>query len=310
MSERDRCERLIRWYPAAWRARYGEEMTTLLRDTHGMSKVPFRERVALAARGSFEHARGSGLLGSPLEKSDRTRAGSILVLWGWALFMVAGSIVQKFSEHWELMTPPIHRSVANGAFDVIQVAGELGGLIVLMAAAVAVPGLVRLLRDRRWPEIRYPVLRALIAGCVAAAFTVGVAMWGHSGPEHRRGGDEFFHGVVFILWGLTIVVALGLATMAAVAVTRKIAWAPRVWRTFGGAAVVLTVLMLGVAAGTIVWWVAMAEFAPRFLGNGLLATSNVLPPALLLAVGLMVLGLVVATIGTFRIMQSKVSVAS
>jgi uncharacterized membrane protein (DUF485 family) len=71
-------------------------------------------------------------------------------------------------------------------------------------------------------------------------------------------------------------------------------------------AIVLTILMVGVASGTIVWWVTMANFAPRFLGNGLLATSNVLPPALLLAMALMITGLVVATIGTVRIVQSNV----
>ncbi len=306
MSERDPYEGLIRWYPATWRARYGEELTALLHDTHGMAKVPLRERVTLATRGSFERARASGLLGSSLEKSDRMRAGSLLVLWGWALFMVAGSIVQKFSEHWASVTPAIHRSVATGAFGVIQVTGEVGGLLVLAAAAISIPGLVRLLRAGSWPAIRGPVRRAAMAGGVAAAFTFGVALWAHSVPDHQRNSGFFFHGVVFILWGLAVVIALGLATAAAVAVARTIAWSPRALRVLGGVAIVLTILMVGVASGTIVWWVTMANFAPSFLGNGLLATSNVLPPALLLAMALMITGLVVATIGTVRIVQSNV----
>jgi hypothetical protein len=306
MSDRDRFEDLIRWYPATWRARYGEELTTLLHDVHGMTKVPLRERFSLATRGSFERARSSGLVGSGPEGGDRTRAGALLILWGWALFMVAGSIVQKFSEHWEMVTPAIHRSVATGAFGVIQVAGEIGGLLVLVAAAVSIPGLVRLLRAGEWSEIRGPVLRAVLVAGVAGVSTLAVVAWAHSLPQHHLNGGFFFHGAVFILWGLTLVTALALAAAAAVAVAQRINWSPRVLRGLGGLAIVLTILMGGVAAGTIVWWVAMADFAPRFLGNGLLATSNVLPPALLVAVALMIMGLTVAAIGTVRIVQSNV----
>jgi len=306
MSEHDRFEDLIRWYPATWRARYGEELTALLHDVHGMSDVPLREKLSLATRGSLERARSSGLLGSGSDKADQTRAGALLVLWGWALFMVAGAIVQKFSEHWEVITPAIHRSVATGAFDVIQGAGEIGVVLVLAAAAVSIPGLVRLIGAGEWSEIRTPVLRALLAVGVAGAATLAVVAWAHSLPRHSLNGGFFFHGAVFILWGLTLLTALGVATGAAVAVARRIDWSTRVLHGLALSAVVLTILMLGVAGGTIVWWIAMAEFAPGVLGSGLLATSNVLPPALLLAIGLMVTGLVVATIGTVRIVQPYV----
>ena len=306
MSDHDRYEGLIRWYPATWRARYGEELTTLLHDVHGMARVPLRERLSLATRGSLERARSSGLVGSGLDPADRSRAGALLVLWGWALFMVAGAIVQKFSEHWEVVTPVIHRSVATGAFNVIQVAGEIGGLLVLAAAVVSIPGLVRLLRAGHWSEIRGPVLRAAIAAGVAVASTLAVVAWARSLPQHNLNGGFFFHGLVFVLWGLTLVTALGLATAAAVAVARRIEWSPWVLRGLAGSAIVLTVLMGAVATGTIIWWVAMADFAPGFLGNGLLATSNVLPPVLLVAMSLMITGLVVAAIGTVRIVQSNV----
>ena len=101
------------------------------------------------------------------------------------------------------------------------------------------------------------------------------------------------------------VTALGLATAAAVAAARRIEWSPLVLRGLAGSAIVLTLLMLAIATGTIVWWVVMADFAPGFLGNGLLATSNVLPPALLVAMSLMLTGLMVAAIGTVRIVQSN-----
>ncbi len=214
--------------------------------------------------------------------------------------------MQKFSEHWEVITPAIHRSVATRAFDVIQAAGEIGVVLVLAAAVVSLPGLVRLLGAGEWSTIRGPVLRALLAAGVAGAATLAVVAWAHSLPQHSLNGGFFFRGAVFILWGLTLVTALGMATAAAVTVARRIDWSPRVLRGLAGSAIVLTILMLGVATGTIVWWIAMAEFAPGVLGNGLLATSNVLPPALLMAMGLMIAGLVLAAIGTIRIVQPNV----
>jgi len=301
MNDRDRFENMIRWYPASWRNRYGEELTTLLHDVHGMADIPLRDRLSLARRGAMERARASGLLRHTLEGGNRVRAGSLLVLWGWAIFMVAGAIVAKVGEHWESAIPAFHRSLPNDAYGALQLAGELGGLIVLAAAAISLPGLVGLLRAGKWYKIRRPTLRAMIAGMTAIAFTVAVVQWAHHLNEHNRNGGFFFHGLVFILWGLTMAVALGMATAAATAAARQISWSPRALQLVSGMAIALTVLMLVVMVGTIIWWSAMADFAPQFLGNGFLATSNVVPPPLAVAAILMILGLAVAAIGAIRI---------
>ena len=57
-------ERLLRWYPAAWRRRYGAELVTLLEDTYGAGPVPWRCRLALLWAGTAERLRESGLRGS------------------------------------------------------------------------------------------------------------------------------------------------------------------------------------------------------------------------------------------------------
>jgi hypothetical protein len=304
MSERDRFESMIRWYPASWRARYAEELTTLLHDAHGTSKVPLGVRLSLARRGSIERARASGLFGNSLEGPNLTRAGSLLVLWGWALFMVAGAIVAKIGEHWESAIPAAHRSLPRVAFGVVQLAGGLGGLIVLIAAAISLPGFLELLRARKWLEIRRPVIRSMVAGVTAIIATVAIVIWSHHLSPHQRNGGFLFHGLVFVLWSLSIVIALVMATSAATAVAHHTSVSRRVLRLLGSMATALTVLMLGVAVGTIIWWAVMADYAPRFLGSGLLATSNVLPPPLIAAVFLMFAGLTFASIGTIRIAQS------
>ena len=66
MTHLDRFEREIRWYPTAWRARYGREMADLLEDTHGMSEVPLRVRLGLVRAGIYERARAGGLVGNSL----------------------------------------------------------------------------------------------------------------------------------------------------------------------------------------------------------------------------------------------------
>ncbi len=304
MNERSRFERMIRWYPASWRARYGEELTTLLHDAHGESKVPLSVRLSLARRGSIERARVTGLLGSTLAGDERSRAGSLLVLWGWALFMVAGAIVAKMGEHWESAIPAGHRALPHIAFGAVQFAGGLGGLLVLTAAVISLPGFVAVLRAGKWLEVRRPVARAVASGVIATAATVEIVIWSHGLSQHQRNGGLFFHGLVFIVWSLTIVIALVMATAAATSVVRRISLSRRLVRLLGALAFAVAALMLTVVTGTIIWWSVMAHYAPGFLGNGLLATSNVLPLPLIAAVTLMVVGVIVASIGVFRIAQS------
>jgi hypothetical protein len=47
----------LRWYPSAWRHRYGEELIALLDDTYGDSPLPLRCRVSLFRSGIIERVR-------------------------------------------------------------------------------------------------------------------------------------------------------------------------------------------------------------------------------------------------------------
>jgi hypothetical protein len=46
MNPRD-IRRVLRWYPAAWRHRYGEELVAMLDDTYGDGQISLRVRVSL-----------------------------------------------------------------------------------------------------------------------------------------------------------------------------------------------------------------------------------------------------------------------
>jgi hypothetical protein len=56
MNPRD-AKRALRWYPVAWRRRYGEELVAMLDDTYGDGELPPRGRMALVLAGLRERIR-------------------------------------------------------------------------------------------------------------------------------------------------------------------------------------------------------------------------------------------------------------
>jgi hypothetical protein len=53
MNPRD-ARRVLRWYPPAWRRRYGQELVAMLEDTYGDDKLALRVRMALIRSGLKE----------------------------------------------------------------------------------------------------------------------------------------------------------------------------------------------------------------------------------------------------------------
>jgi hypothetical protein len=82
MNSRD-AQRVLRWYPAAWRRRYGEELIAMLDDTHGAGDLPRQTRIALVRSGLIERIR-------LLRKRSRTYVGySIACGVVWAVILAA-----------------------------------------------------------------------------------------------------------------------------------------------------------------------------------------------------------------------------
>ena len=55
--------RLLRWYPPAWRDRYGEEFLVFMHDSFGAGRPPLTARLSIVVGGLRERARRSGLSG-------------------------------------------------------------------------------------------------------------------------------------------------------------------------------------------------------------------------------------------------------
>ena len=302
-------EHVLRWYPAAWRARYGDEMDALLHDTYAVAgSIPLRARLGLARAGLTERAREAGVLGPAGGPSGRVRGGSLLVLCAFALFVVGGAMFAKFTDQWSGATPRKDLRLPTTGFDIVVVAAVVAGALVLMAAAVVVPALVRLVRAGHWHEVRGPVVRAGVAGVVAAAFFGGTVGWSRDLSVHDRNGGLAAYSDLFVVLCLAAVVAIALGTAAAVAVARKVELGERTVRALGLLALGDAAALVLIFGGVIAWWAAEAAHAPTVMangiGNGVVFASDAVPPTLLAAGLLMLAGLALAAAGSVRVLRA------
>src|SRR6516165_848136 len=70
-----RAARLLRWYPAAWRARYGDEFAELLVAEFAEQPRSWRRAADIARSGLLARLSRAGLAGHPPPSSERVRAG-------------------------------------------------------------------------------------------------------------------------------------------------------------------------------------------------------------------------------------------
>ncbi len=291
--------RLLRWYPSAWRARYGDEMVALMQDTYGDDRVPWRQRWSLARRGLGERVHRLGRREPRPE--DRVRNGSLWVLCGWAFFVLGGMAFGKLSEHWDQATAPGVRHLPAIGYNAVVTAAIVGLLVVLLAGALALPATVRLLRGGGWPEVRRPVLAAAAVVALTTVYSIGVAVWSLHLPDGRQSGSV---GAVGVVWAVLVSCSIAALTAAAVAVARRLTLTARVVEAEGWLAVALAVVMVVVMAGTALWWGAIAADTAILSarGAGLFDSSGWLSIAA--AASVMLVGLAVAVSGVVRLTPS------
>lgn len=305
-----RTDRLLRWYPAAWRARYGQELVTLLEDSYGDGPVPLRQRLSLARHGLSERARHSGLADGA-DAGQRARSGALLVLCSWSAFVAAGASFAKYVEHWDAATPAAARWLPAAAYDVVVGAALVGAATIGVGAVVALPALFSFLGTGRWRELRRPVAVAVALSAVTAGMTVGAVLWGHAQNGSGRISGWLPGLGLGGLFALSFGATLAAWCTAAVSMVRRLELSPRLLRIEGALAVVLFGVMFGVTAGTVTWWASMATTAPRFLSHGLLGAWGPGVAPVLVGTGLlMVAGLVAATAGAWRVVRALASLDS
>lgn len=292
----------LRWYPAAWRARYGGELEALLEDTLEGGPVPWSLRWSLARSGVSQRLRSAHLTSSDGTPEERARAGSLLVLAAWALFVVGGAGFAKFTEHWQDDVAAPWRPVPQAAFDAVAVLAVVVVVTVLTGAALALPALVRLVRHGRWSEVRRPVALSVALAVAAGAAVTGLVWWAHHQVPAATGVPSWRYqgaGAGLVVVGLG---ALWAATAAAAAVVRVGGLGRRTLRLEATLALTACGAMVLMTVAAAVWWGTVASAAPQFFAPQLPWPS--LAPQMVLAMVVMVAATAAAAYGSVRIVRS------
>ena len=301
MSPARTAARLLRLYPVSWRLRYGDELETLILDMSGERRVPWRIRADVAVAGGRERLRAAGLGGD--SPDARVRGGASLVLWAWALFVVAGAIVQKTSEHWQQALPTGSHTAATVAFG--GLIGVAVGAAVLVGAGIALTlgALTRFLSAGNWAQIRRPVTRAAAVTAVFVAATVGLVAWAHGLSARDRQGHDAAYALVATVWALLGAGTLGAWTLAATRTAARLTLPAALLRHEARLATAVTAALGVMAAATAVWWVSVATVSPTALTGSVGRHGSAFVPPLVVAMVLMLVAVGLGAVGARRALR-------
>jgi hypothetical protein len=149
---------LLRWYPRAWRERYGEELLALIQDTLDEGRPTWRLRLGVIGGGLRERVHQAVRAGTAAAKRAST---------GWLLTVVVGLNLGNLPWNFKAPLPPAREWQKTAAFDALVGAFAVTGVVLLASGLVAAPAFIAFLREGGWPKIRRRV--AWAAGATAAA---------------------------------------------------------------------------------------------------------------------------------------------
>ncbi len=295
--------RLLRWYPAAWRDRYGEEFLVFMQDSFGPGKPPLAARLSIATGGIRERVWRSGLSGDSVPPADRVRAGVLMVLVSWTAMVVAGASFAKMSEHFDdaLAAGSSAHHLPDISYTLIQAAAGVAGLIVISAVGLALPAFVRCLRLGGWPPIRAHVLRAVLCSSLTAGVTAPLLVWAHHLSSHQRNGGSAGYGILFLTWAALVVVTMVLWTVLAVVAAQNVTFSRSLLAAEAGLATAVALAIVVILAAATLWWILIAQRAPTFFSGD---SATPLNARLIATVAVMAIAAVAATAGAVRIAQS------
>lgn len=296
-----RVDHALRWYPAAWRERYGRELIDLLVDTNAERPLTWRARLALARAGLIERGHYSGVIGRRARPEDQVRAGALRVGFAWACFVVAGAAFAKFSEHWDVVTPSAHRALPESAMTLLQLSSFASAGLCVFAAAVSFPSWWRYVRTSglgRAVRLLRPGLFAALVGVASSSAVIELA---HHSTSAQRNGGRGAYAWLGLAWSALLVSCFAVLAWNVGSLVRRLEFSRRQLRILSLAARLLAALMVVIFVSFLVWWVAIAEYARTFLTTGLSGVSNPsIPLPMLASATLMVTRLFVALWGVRR----------
>jgi hypothetical protein len=244
---------LLRWYPRAWRERYGEELLALIQDTLDQGRPTWRLRLSVTWGGLRERGHQAGHVVSaavkPLAGPDR-----------WLPMLVAGLIAADLPESFKEAPSRTRGWPATAAFDAVLAAVALTGAVVLAGGLVALPALVRFLRAGGWPKIGHQVAWAagvtVVAGGGLAAVASAPAAVASGSVSSGQLDAPLAYLAGFFATGLALAAAIGLWAIAAIVTARHLTLAPGVRAAQLMLAAVAPIAVTGTLITLNFWWSA------------------------------------------------------
>lgn len=290
---------LLRLYPAAWRARYGEEFTALLEDQ------PLTPRIALdTLLGALDaHLTAMWSHGGRLHVMNKLRSSQIVVFCAYICFVVAGMGFQKMTEYDDFAAARSH-TLVGVTFGVV-VAGAALSLLAVLAGGV--PLALAALRFA-WERKRWDIALLLSTPALALAVLLGYGAFllyvvNNGAAQFSRSaqtGVSLRDKVFFALLVGGFAVAAVVSTWAVCSAIRRAEISASLFRFARVPALVTAVVMLAVAVATLLWGLGLRGVDPGLMsGNdGVVATNTTL--SWLTIVAVMGLASVVALIASLR----------
>ncbi len=210
---------LLRWYPARWRARYGDELAAMIDDDLEGRPPTMRYRLSIARSGLNEQMRDAGLVGDSGSPVDRARGGALMVLCAFALFVIPGVAFAKISEHWDESIHQGRRHLPAVSYNLVASLAGACAFAVAVAAVALLPLFMQFLRSGGWPAIRRRVWWAVKCLLTTGAAIGGLAIWAQHLTNHQRNAGFGCYQFVFVIAVILFAATVALWTTAAVAAT-------------------------------------------------------------------------------------------
>jgi hypothetical protein len=296
---------MLRWYPARWRARYGDEFAAVVEEDLGDTQPTLRYRFSIARSGLNEQLHEVGLVGNSASPSDQLRSGCFIVLCAFALFVIPGVGFAKMSEHWDQAIHRGPRHLPAVSYNLLASLAGACAVAVILAAIAFLPAFVQFLRTGGWPMIRRRVWWAVSPSLATVAVCGGLVFWARHLTNHQRNDGFGWYQFVFAIVAILFAATVATWSVAAVAIVRHLDLRLTQVKIAGTLAVAVAGCLPVMTAAAAVWWGSMATTAPWFLAGTRAGTSpSPLPPNLLGVLVIMTIASVAGMIGLLQVIRS------
>jgi hypothetical protein len=213
---------LLRWYPRAWRQRYGEEFLAMVEDRLDGQRPTWRLKMSVAWAGLRE--RGRALVSRRALAWGTRGIGFVFGRW-WPIWVTA-YMLAFLPTAVEASAPGGRAWQVTAALAALVAVTTLTGLAVLAGGLVAFPAVRRFLRAGGWAAIRRRVAWAtgatVVAGGALTALSLGSRS--HTYAQLNSSMADFFWvgGTALALTG-----TLGLWASTAKVTARQLDLSPR-----------------------------------------------------------------------------------